>query len=157
KDYLELLLVAVSDRVVRRASTLSDRVCIYGPLEARLAHVDRVVLGGLVEGTWPPEARSDPWLSRPMRQALGLDLPERRIGLSAHGFAQRLGPGEVVLPRPARFAGAPTVPSRFLQRFKAVLGEKDWRALPSRGDRYLTMARALDHPTRHAPTQRPEP
>ena len=49
---------------------------------------DRVVLGGLIEGTWPPETRSDPWLSRPMRLELGLDLPERRIGLSAHDFAQ---------------------------------------------------------------------
>ena len=37
------------------------------------------------------ETRSDPWLSRPMRRALGLDLPERRIGLSAHDFAQSLG------------------------------------------------------------------
>ena len=27
------------------------------------------MLGGLVEGVWPPETRSDPWLSRPMRHA----------------------------------------------------------------------------------------
>jgi ATP-dependent helicase/nuclease subunit B len=27
-----------------------------------------------------------------MRHELGLDLPERRIGLSAHDFAQLLGP-----------------------------------------------------------------
>ena len=64
---------------------------IYGPLEARLQSVDRLVLGGLVEGVWPPETRADPWLSRPMRHELGLDLPERRIGLSAHDFAQALG------------------------------------------------------------------
>ena len=73
------------------------RVRIYGPLEARLQPVDRVVLGGLVEGVWPPETRSDPWLSRPMRHELGLDLPERRIGLSAHDFAQALGAPEVIL------------------------------------------------------------
>ena len=42
----------------------------------------------LVEGAWPPESRTDAWLSRPMRLELGLDLPERRIGLSAHDFAQ---------------------------------------------------------------------
>ena len=47
-------------------------------LEARLTDSDRVVLGGLVEGTWPPESRTDAWLSRPMRLELGLDLPERR-------------------------------------------------------------------------------
>ena len=48
-------------------------------------------LRGLVEGVWPPEPRNDPWLNRPMRQQLGLDLPERRIGLSAHDFVQAFG------------------------------------------------------------------
>ncbi len=82
---------AISDRVVRRPETRDVRVHIYGPLEARLQSADRVVLGGLIEATWPPETRSDPWLTRPMRRELGLDLPERRIGLSAHDFAQALG------------------------------------------------------------------
>ena len=57
---------------------------------------------GLVEGVWPPDPRTDPWLNRPMRHALGLDLPERRIGLSAHDFAQLLGAGEVFLTRSAK-------------------------------------------------------
>ena len=61
--------------------------------------IGRVVLGGLNEGSWPPETRSDPWLSRPMRRGLGLDLPERRIGLSAHDFAQALGAPDVILTR----------------------------------------------------------
>ena len=67
---------------------------ILGTVEARLTDSDRVVLGGLVEGTWPPESRCDAWLSRPMRQQLGLDQPERRIGLTAHDFAQLLGAPE---------------------------------------------------------------
>jgi ATP-dependent helicase/nuclease subunit B len=47
-------------------------------LSARLTGVDRFVIGGLVEGV---AARSAPiLLNRPMRHALGLDLPERRIG-----------------------------------------------------------------------------
>ena len=66
---------------VRRPDRPGVRVRIYGLLEARLQRIDRVVLGGLVEGVWPPETRSDPWLSRPMRRELGLDLPERRISL----------------------------------------------------------------------------
>ena len=59
------------------------------------------MLGGLIEGAWPPETRSDPWLSRPMREALGLDLPERRVSLSAHDFAQALGADEVILAFPS--------------------------------------------------------
>ena len=111
---------------MRRPGAPGVRVRIYGPLEARLHDVDRVVLGGLVEGTWPPETRSDPWLSRPMRHELGLDLPERRIALSAHDFAQLLGAREVILTRAAKLAGAPTVASRFVQRLAAVAGEARW-------------------------------
>ena len=81
-----------------------------------------MVLGGLNEGSWPPETRSDPWLSRPMRAKIGLDPPERRIGLAAHDFAQALGAPEVILARAAKIAGAPTVTSRFVQRLAAVVG-----------------------------------
>ena len=102
-DYPDLFRAAIADRVVRRPDRPGMRVHIYGLLEARLQNVDRLVLGGLVEGVWPPETRSDPWLSRPMRHELGLDLPERRIGLSAHDFAQSLGAKEVD-PHPRRQA-----------------------------------------------------
>ncbi len=118
------------------------RVRIYGPLEARLQSVDRVVLGGLVEGIWPPETRTDPWLSRPMRHALGLDLPERRIGLSAHDFAQALGAREVILTQPAKLAGAPTVASRFVQRLAAVAGEARWSDGASRAASAISTGRA---------------
>ena len=128
--------LAIGDRVVRRPGAPDSRIRIYGPLEARLTSVDRVVIGGLVEGVWPPDPRTDPWLSRPMRHALGLDLPERRIGLSAHDFAQLLGAAEVFLTRAAKLAGAPTVASRFLQRLAAVAGEAPWRAAVARGERY---------------------
>src|SRR6185437_16945165 len=98
-DYVQVFHAAVRDRVVRRPEVRDVRVHIYGPLEARLQSIDRVVLGGLNEATWPPETRNNPWLSRPMRRQLGLDPPERRIGLSAHDFAQALGMTEVVLSR----------------------------------------------------------
>ena len=50
----------MADRVVRRPVAANARVRIFGLLEARLQHVDRVVLGGLVEGVWPPQTRSRP-------------------------------------------------------------------------------------------------
>lgn len=156
-DYAELLESVLADRVVRRLETTGARLHIFGPLEARLATVDRVVLGGLAEGIWPPEVRSDPWLSRPMRQALGLDLPERRIGLSAHDFAQLFGTPEVVLTRSVKVGGAPAVASRFLQRLTAIAGSK-WTDVTARGARHLDLARRLDRPA-HAPRRylRPEP
>ena len=101
-DYAEVFEIAFSDRMVRRPQIGNPLLRIYGPLEARLTQSDRVIMGGLVEGTWPPAPRIDPWLSRPMRHDLGLDLPERRIGLSAHDFAQMLGAEDVILSHAAK-------------------------------------------------------
>ena len=130
---------------------------IYGPLEARLTQSDRVIIGGLVEGVWPPAPRIDPWLSRPMRHELGLDLPERRIGLSAHDFAQLLGADEVVLSHAAKVGGAPAVASRFLHRLEAVAGEARWSAAKSAGQRYVRFANQLDAPEKVVPVAQPAP
>lgn len=156
-DYPDLFRGTIADRVVRRPELPGVRVRIYGPLESRLQSVDRVVMGGLVEGTWPPETRADPWLNRPMRHGLGLDLPERRIGLSAHDFVQALGAKEVILTRAAKLAGAPTVASRFAQRLAAVAGKARWEAAVARGGRYLALARVLDATTDAAALARPAP
>jgi ATP-dependent helicase/nuclease subunit B len=155
-DYVELFSAALAGRVVRRQAQPGLSVRILGPLEARLTESHRVVLGGLVEGSWPPESNNDAWLSRPMRLALGLDLPERRIGLSAHDFAQLLGAREVVLSHAAKIAGAPTVPSRFIQRLAAIAGER-WKETVERGETYLAWARELDRPERVAPAPQPAP
>jgi ATP-dependent helicase/nuclease subunit B len=156
-DYAELFRGIAQARTVRRPGAPGARVRIYGPLEARLQHADRVVLGGLVEGVWPPETRSDPWLSRPMRRQLGLDLPERRIGLSAHDFAQALGAPEIFITRAAKIEGAPSVASRFLQRLAALAGEERWSEAIARGARYLQWARALDLPEEVKPVTQPQP
>jgi ATP-dependent helicase/nuclease subunit B len=158
RDYPDLFRTAIADRYVRNVPGSGARVHILGPLEARLQSFDAVVVGGLVEGSWPPETHSDPWLSRPMRQALGLDLPERRIGLSAHDFAQCLGAARVILARAGKLAGAPTVASRFVQRLAAVAGASRWSEALARGRRYLALARALDRADRVAietPAPRP--
>ena len=156
-DYPDVFHLLSSGRAERRAEIGSPRVRIFGLLEARLQSVDRIVLGGLNEGTWPPDTRNDPWLSRPMRLALGLNLPELRVGLSAHDFAEGLGAPEVVLSRAAKQAGEPTVRSRFVQRLAAVAGEKRWKEALGRGRIYANYARALDHPAKVSPVPRPQP
>jgi ATP-dependent helicase/nuclease subunit B len=122
------------------------RIRILGPLEARLLSVDRVIVGGLNEGTWPPEARADAFLNRPMRRELGLDLPERRIGLNAHDLVQAMGAREVVLTRARRQAGAETVASRFWQRIVAVTPSQAWSDACTRGQTFIDFAQALDRP-----------
>ncbi len=156
-DYPEVFQTAFGDRMVRRPESASSRLHIYGPLEARLTQSDRIIVGGLVEGVWPPAPRIDPWLSRPMQHELGLDLPERRIGLSAHDFAQLLGTEDVILSHAAKVAGAPAVASRFLHRLEAVAGEERWKAAKAAGEKYVRFAAELDRPDKVEPIPQPAP
>ncbi|MEQ8814727.1 MAG: double-strand break repair protein AddB [Thalassobaculum sp.] len=107
-------------RAVRPRWGAHPRLHILGALEARLQRFDRVVLGGLNEGTWPAEPAPDPWMSRPMRRDFGLPALERRIGLAAHDVTMALGAPEAVLTRSTRVEGTPTVPSRWLLRLDTV-------------------------------------
>ncbi|HEY3890448.1 MAG TPA: double-strand break repair protein AddB, partial [Bradyrhizobium sp.] len=156
-DYPEVFQTAFGDRMVRRPETADTQLKIYGPLEARLTQSDRVIIGGLVEGVWPPAPRIDPWLSRPMRHELGLDLPERRIGLSAHDFAQLLGADDVILSHAAKVGGAPAVTSRFLHRLEAVAGEQHWQIARLAGEKYVRFAEQLDQPDKVEPIPQPAP
>jgi ATP-dependent helicase/nuclease subunit B len=134
------------------------RLAILGLLEARLQRPDLVILGGLNEGTWPPDPGADPWLSRPMRKVLGLPTPERRIGLSAHDFAQLAHADEVVLTRSERVDGTPTVPSRWLLRLDTVLTRLGLdRCIEDAGARWLAWAAELDRPEAVRPAAPPEP
>lgn len=156
-DYADVFQTAFADRMVRRPESARSQLNIFGQLEARLTESDRVILGGLIEGVWPPAPRIDPWLSRPMRHELGLDLPERRIGLSAHDFAQLLGHNEVILTHAAKVGGAPAVASRFLHRLEAVAGEARWKAAKAAGETYVQYAAELDRPETVVPIAQPEP
>ncbi|HWZ36863.1 MAG TPA: double-strand break repair protein AddB [Bradyrhizobium sp.] len=156
-DYPEVFQTAFADRAVRRPERPGTKLHIYGPLESRLMQADRIIVGGLIEGVWPPAPRIDPWLSRPMRHELGLDLPERRIGLSAHDFAQLLGQEDVILSHSAKAGGAPAVASRFLHRLEAVAGEARWKAAGAAGEQYVQFAHELDRPEKVVPIPQPAP
>lgn len=137
------------------------RAFIWGPLEARLQTCDLLVLGGLNEGVWPAPAPADPFLSRPMRAALGLPSPEARIGLAAHDFAQAACAPAVLLTRAARADDKPAVRSRWLWRLEALaqaaFGEDGADRLVGQGKRLISLARAQDPPLRRPPGVRPDP
>ncbi|MCC2097473.1 MAG: PD-(D/E)XK nuclease family protein, partial [Hyphomicrobiales bacterium] len=115
------------------------------------------ILGGLDEATWPPAARADAFLNRPMREELGLSPPERRIGQTAHDFVEAMGEREVIVSRSRKRDGAPAIPSRLIQRMAALAGEQAWQDCCERGDRFLKLAASLDRANMVSPVQRPEP
>jgi ATP-dependent helicase/nuclease subunit B len=121
RHYPALFEALAADGVVRPAFGRHPRLAIWGLVEARLQHADLVVLGGLNEGSWPGPAADDPWMSRQMRRAFAIAVPERAIGIAAHDFTMAIAAPEVALSRAARSEGAPTVPSRWLLRLDAVL------------------------------------
>ena len=100
------------------------RVAIYGLLESRMTRADLVICGGLNEGTWPTTPSTDPLLAPAILRALGVPGSEFRIGLSAHDLAAALGAPEVVLSRSVRDMDGPAIPSRFLLRIEALLGDR---------------------------------
>jgi ATP-dependent helicase/nuclease subunit B len=157
-DYPGLFSTIAGGQTVRSGRGTDPRIHIWGALEARLQHVDVAVLGGLNEGTWPAPAETDPFLSRSMRAGLDLDPPERRIGQSAHDFAQGLGFPEVWLSRALRQDGEPRTSSRWLQRLLAYVGEDAAKSLEARGQDMLLLARHLDvPPEKPQPAERPRP
>jgi len=163
REWPALLAAMLEPEIVRPSHGRHPRLAIWGPLEARLQRADLVVLGGLNEGTWPPSVDTGPWINRPMRAALGLPQPERRVGLSAHDFTEALGAERVLLTRAEREGGAPTVPSRWLARLDALFGHEPGAPIPppeyiQRGRRsLLAWAEAIDAPAAYTPWLRPEP
>ena len=162
RDFAKLLGNLMRGRVVRPRFGMHPRLSILGPLEARMLTADKIILGGLNEGIWPAAPSSEPFLSRGMRQSLGLSLPERRFGLSAHDFAELAANPNVILTRAARSDDGPKVASRWLWRLQTLLHgalKDEAEALLSCHNYYWDWARQLDavDPEDVTPSKAPTP
>ena len=157
EDYRDFIAQMLARMPVRRRSIEHPRLAILGLLEARLVRPDLVILGGLTEGSWPGEATADPWLNRPQRARIQLPLPERRIGLQAHDFAQGLCASRVIMTRAARRADAPANPSRWLVRLKALIAATGLEGGLAGPTPWLAWADSLDRPDSVQPVRRPTP
>lgn len=121
RDYRGLLEALMSGVTVRPKYGTHPRLSILGPIEARLTHFDRVIIGEVNENIWPQAVTADPWMSRPMKREFGFPLPERTVGVGAYDFSQLLANEEVFLTRAERVMGTPMVKSRWWMRLETVL------------------------------------
>lgn len=119
-DFPDLAEAAAARTLAQPDAPEHPRIAIWGPLEARLQHRDRMILAGLNEGAWPKPAAADAFLNRSLRTRLGLPDPDERLGLSAHDFAQMANAPEVVLLRARRVDDKPAVASRWLWRLRTL-------------------------------------
>ena len=152
---LPAVLRGAMDRVaVRPAWGGHPRLAIYGLLEARMSRADLVICAGLTEGTWPGNPTPEPLLPPAVLRALGVPGAEFRIGLAAHDLAGALGAPEVVLSWAARDESGPVIPSRFVLRVEAMLGDlaKDHREIAAIG-----LARRIDKGTPAPRYPQPKP
>ena len=164
-DYRALFDSTLAAGNTRDTEASHPNALIWGTLEARVMGVDLAILGGLNEGVWPSRPDPDPWLSRKMRRQIGLLSPEREIGLSAHDYQQAIAAPRVILSRARRDDDAETVPARWVSRLNNLLtglkGEEKGAPIEqmrARGNRYLTIATALDAPNAEPnPEKRPAP
>lgn len=132
-----------------------SRVAIYGLLEARMTRAELVICGGLNEGSWPQIPAQDALLAPAILRALGVPAADFRIGLSAHDLAGMLGAPEVVLSRAERDISGPAIPSRFLLRVEALLGER--LLVDHRETQAVQLARAIDAAGCAPRYERPQP
>jgi ATP-dependent helicase/nuclease subunit B len=156
-EWAGVLDALVAGVAVKPRAMSHPRVFIWGTQEARLQHVDTVVLGGMNEGCWPQQAGTNPFLSRIMKIRMGLEPPERRAGQIAHDFQMASSMPNVIYSRALRSGGAPSVASRFLQRLTTIAGTGLTAAMRSRGDHYLRWAAAIDDAPKQPLATRPEP
>jgi ATP-dependent helicase/nuclease subunit B len=157
EDYPPVYRSLIAGQAVRPRAAAHPRLFIWGPLEARLQQPDVVILGSLNEGVWPRHQESGPWLSRPMREKLGLSPPERRTGLAAHDFAQGLGAREVYLTRAHKVDGVQTVPSRWLQRLLTLVKALGLEQTIEPEQPWVAWAQQRDHVTAFNPVKPPAP
>ena len=154
-DLYGILRDAMEAIAVRPPYGGHPRVSIYGLLESRMSRAELVICCGLVEGTWPAAPAPNALLAPAVLRALGVPGGDFRIGLSAHDLAGALGAPEVVLSHAARDISGPAIPSRFVLRVKALLGEQ----LLERHSEIeaVSIGRALDDPGTVTPAGQPKP
>lgn len=133
------------------------RASIWGALEARLQHVDMVILGGLNEGVWPPQTVNDAFLTRGMKNQIGMEPPERRVGLAAHDFQMAMALPQVLITRSKREEAKPAVASRWIQRLETLAGVDGKAKLHANGKAYVDLARSASQPNVQIPVKRPNP
>ena len=144
KQYIETITALQEKAIVRKRYSTHPRAFIWGPLEARLQPIDRVIIGGTNEGNWPNKTTPDPWLNQQMLESLGLPQAEIFTGLNAHDFMSLASLPEVFITRTVKSDNGDSIPSRFLAMLEVVIGNNAYTNLINNGSIWLNRANKLN-------------
>ena len=142
----------LAGKVYRSNYATHPRLKILSPIESRMQSFDLVIIGGLNEGSFPPEPKSDAWFNRSMLKEIGLPSPDRQIGMAAHDFLVLANSPQVYLTRSEKVAGKPTMESRWLIKLGVLLDKFDIT-----DNYFLELAKMLDNVEEATPITRPRP
>ncbi|MDR3126009.1 MAG: hypothetical protein LBT92_00040, partial [Rickettsiales bacterium] len=144
-------------KTVRPMADVTPGASILNSIEARLLPCDLVIMAGLNEGVFPAQDGDDPWLSRAMKAELGLPLPERKIGLASHDFAEFLCYPKVLLTRSVTVDGVGRIQSRWLAKLGTIRDINGFEFDEGYARYVAGVAENLDEPGEYAPIGRPAP
>ena len=116
-SFISKILLSIS----LRAHTNHSNIIITNSIEARLLDADYYIMSGLNEEIFPRLTAEDPWMNRSMKAKFNLPLPEKKIGLSSHDFAEFFCKQNVILTRANRINGINTIASRWLIKLDAIV------------------------------------
>lgn len=153
--YPAIFRASLESGIYRPRYGTHPRAQILSPMEARLQRFDRVILGGMNEGSWPQQPPHDPWMSRAMRAAFGLPPHAASIGRAAHDLENLLHAPDVLLTRARREEGGPATPSRWWMRMQLL-----WAAeggVPDVTERYRALRAAMLPSVPPQPVAAPSP
>lgn len=156
-DYIQIFRQMTEEISIGADAAPDARIAIYGALESRFIDAGLVVLSGLNEGVWPSDRTPDPWLSRAMRDALGLPLPEWLTGRAAHDFESLASRPRVMLSFAQRRDGADAAPSRWIRRVLAVANATGLAEKLDKTPELSSWIAAYEAPSAVAPAPPPEP
>lgn len=96
-------------------------------------------------------------MSRGMKMAIGLEPPERKVGLAAHDFLMALSAPQVIMSYAERRGTSPADQSRFLKRLLAFVGKSCETELLGRNAHIRAWTTQIDAVPAINPAPRPAP
>ncbi len=131
-EFFQLLNAHISQQTFRTPKGDHPRLFILGLREARLIHVDKIILSSLNEGSWPSPPMQNMWQFLQIQKELGLPTGATKISHDGFDFWVNINAApEILLTRCIKNEQGPTIPARWLNYLQLYLEKHEMELKPS--------------------------